>query len=337
VDDAVLPAGPWAAAAVASVLLVALSVPPGGPRTADARSGPGRLASPVGALLAVAVVLGARLGPDSELRNPVPALVVGLGWPLLLLLPALLGSLRPRLGSAADDVRPAVPAALAVVAFLVLPSTPTRPSAVGTAVAACALVVLAGCVAFGRPAVAGRFEVLGLLASWAAVGRALPRWAAPTGASAVLAVVLGGAWFERYERTTSWTQGVPRRGTVLAGLVLSLLLATAGAVLLHRAAGDAAAAVLLPVAVAAVVAGVLRRALISAQVLLDQAVGDGAVDPDPLGVSGGQALSLAVVAVGGALGAAVLARRRGEGADRLPGLGVVLALTAVSAWLVLQP
>ena len=41
---ALLPVGPWALAAVATVLVVALSVPPGGPRPADAGSRP----SPVG-------------------------------------------------------------------------------------------------------------------------------------------------------------------------------------------------------------------------------------------------------------------------------------------------
>jgi hypothetical protein len=54
-------------------------------------------------------------------------------------------------------------------------------------------------------------------------------------------------------------------------------------------------------------------------------------------VAGGQGASLAVVALAGALAAAVVARRSGPGAARLGGLGTVLLTTAVSAVVVLQP
>jgi hypothetical protein len=347
--ETVLPVGPWALAAVATLLVVALSVPPGGPRPATlrARSGPlaGRLGAALLAVLALAAVLGARLGPGSELRNPVPALVVGLGWPLLLLLPALVGLVRPVTGPAQEksssDVGPAVLAALAVVGFLTVPLAPTRPAAVAVAVGTYAVVVAAACVAFGRRAVAERFELLGLLAGWGLLGRALPRWAAPTGATAVLAVVLGGAWFERYERTTAWTSDLPGRGAAVVGLAVALGLAAAGAALLVRAtrggAPGTAAAVLLPFVLGTAVAGVVRRALISAQLLADQAAGPRVVDPDPLGILGGQVLALALVVLGAGLAAAVLARRTGEETARLPGVGVLLLLTGASAWLVLQP
>lgn len=349
--EAVLPVGPWALAALATVLVVALSVPPGGPRPATVRSDPspvaGRAGAAVALLLALLVALVARMGPTSELRNPVPALVVGLGWPLLLLVPALVGLVRRRedvtdATQARGDVWPAAAAALAVVAFLTLPAVPTRPAAVFVAVVAYALVLLAAAVAFGRQAVGERLEVLGLLARWSSLGRALPRWAAPRGALAVLAVVLGGAWFERYERTTAWAADLPGQGAVLVGLLLALALAGAGAAALHAAtrrggsAGTAAAA-LLPLVVGTAVAGVVRRALISAQLLADQAVGPRPIDVDPLGVLGGQALALALVVLGGSCAAAVLARRMGEEAARLPGVGVLLALTGASAWVVLQP
>jgi hypothetical protein len=351
VEDAagVLPVGPWALAAVATVLVVALSVPPGGPRPATVGSRPGPLAGRVGAVLCllapVAAAGVARLGPASELRNPVPALVVGLGWPLLLLLPGLVGLLRRLPDEATDpprvDARPAAVAALAVVSFLVLPAAPTRPLAVAVAVAAYALVVAAACVAFGRRPVAERFEVLGLLARWGAVGRALPRWAAPRGALAALAVVLAGGWFERYERTSAWNADLPGSGDTVVGLGTALVLAGLAAAALHRGtrsgAPGTAAAVLLPLALATAAAGVARRALISAQLLLDQAVGGRPVDPDPLGVAGGQALALGLVVLGGALSGAVLARRMGEASARLPGLAVLLVLTGASAWVVLQP
>ena len=345
--DAVLPVGPWALAAVATVLVVALSVPPGGPRPATLRARSGPVASWVGAVLlaalAVAAVLAARLGAPTELRNPVPALVVGLGWPLLLLLPGLVGLVRPAAapGEGSPDARPAVLAALAVVGFLTLPVAPTRPVAVALAVAVYALVVTAACIALGRRPVADRFEVLGLLATWGLLGRALPRWAAPRGALAVLAVVLGGAWFERYERSTAWLTDLPERSDTAVGLAVALVLAGLGAAALARATRSGspgtAAAVLLPLAVGTAVAGVARRAIISAQLLADQAAGPRPLVPDPFGILGGQVLALVLVALGGALSSAVLARRMGEETARLPGVGVLLALTGVSAWVVLQP
>jgi hypothetical protein len=346
----VLPVLPWTMAAVATALVVALSVPPGGPRAATLGSGPSPVAArgPAALLagLAVLALLVARAGPAGQLDNPVPAVVVGLGWPLLLLAPGLAGLARRRPEpavpmSARGDVRPAVLAALAVVGYLVLPVTPTSPAAVGTAVASYVLVVVAASVALGRQAVAQRLEVLGLLARWAALGRDLTRWAAPRGALAVLAVVLGGAWAERYERSTRWTEGLPSRTDAVLVLAAAIALAAAGAALLHLATRHgggtgAAAAVLLPLALATAVAGAARRALISAQLLLDQVAGPRPLDPDPLGIAGGQLLALSLVLLGGGLSAAVLARRMGEETARLPGVAVLLALTGVSAAVVLQ-
>jgi alkylhydroperoxidase/carboxymuconolactone decarboxylase family protein YurZ len=346
---AVLPLLPWTLAVVSTVLVVALSVPPGGPREATTTSGPSPVArrgvAALAAVLAVLVLVVARAGPAGQLDNPAPALVVGLGWPLLLLAPALVGLVRRRPDEASaaprENAWPALTAALAVVGFLVLPVTPTAPSAVGTAVAAYALAIVAASVAVGRHAAAQRLEVLGLLARWAALGRALPRWAAPRGALAVLAVVLGGAWAERYERSSRWIEALPSRTDSLLALAIAVALAGAGAALLHlatrRGGGTgAAAAVLLPLALATAVAGAARRALISAQLLLDQVAGPRPLDPDPLGVTGGQLLSLSLVLLGGGLSAAVLARRMGEETARLPGVAVLLALTGVSSAVVLQ-
>lgn len=350
-DVTVLPVAPWTLFALSLVVLVALSVPAGGPHDAPLRTRRPALAGRLWAALALALALAAaavaRFGPASELDNPVPAAIVGLGWPLLLVLPTLVGLLRPRgihedAGDiAGDNVRPAVLGAAAIVMFLTLPDSSTATMTVGYAVAAYTTVVVAFTVAFGRAAVAARFEVLGLLAQWAALGRGLPGWAAPRGALAVLTVLLGGAWFERYERTTAWAQDLPDRQRAVAGLAVAVALAAAGAVLLRRAvrvgAPGTAAAALLPLVLATTVAGVLRRALISVQLLLDQAGGARPVDPDPLGVAGGQSLALGLVALGGALSAAVLARRMGDQTARLPGVGVLLLLTGVSAWVVLQP
>jgi hypothetical protein len=341
--EGLLPVGPWTLAAVATVLVVALSVPPGGPRPTTVLAGRSPLVGPVGLLLAVLVVVAARLGPDTALRNPVPILVVGLGWPLLLLLPALVGLLLGRPDEPdvhRADAWPAVLPALALAGFLVVPVDPTAPDLLATAVGAYALAVLAAAVALGRDPVAARVELLGLLAAWSAVGRVLPRWCAPRGALAVLAVVLATAWFERFERSAAWTAQLPARSDTVVGLAVAVAAALLGAALLHlatRTGGPGtAAAVLLPLAVGTVVAGVARRALISVQLLLDQ-VADRGVDPDPLGIVGGQLLALTLVVLGGAAAAAVLARRMGEETARLPGVVVLLALTAVSAVIVLQP
>lgn len=348
-DAALLPVLPWTLAALATVVVVALSVPPGGPREATVRSGDSpvghRLVAVLVAALVSAVLVVSRFGPANELDNPVPALVIGLGWPGLLLLPAVVGLIRARPDQLTPVARvtawPAALGALAVLGYLTLPVNPTRPAAVGTAVAAYAVVLLAASVALGRKTVAERVEVLGLLVRWSALGRALPRWAAPGGALAVLAIVLGGAWVERFERTAAWTAGLHERTDTLLLLIAGLALAGVGAAALQLATRGGppgtAAAVLLPLALATAIAGVVRRALISAQLLLDQAAGPRPVDPDPLGLAGGQLLALALVLLGGALSSAVLARRMGEETARLPGVAVLLALSAVSAVVVLQP
>jgi hypothetical protein len=347
VDEvAVLPVLPWTGAALLVVLLVALNVPAPATRSAHLRTGgswfAGRRSGPVALLVVVGlVVLSRTAGPD-ELTNPVPALVVGLLWPTLLVLPALASPLLRRRAvvpreRGRTDVRPAVAAAAAVVGYLCLAPRPADPAALGTALASYAVVAVAVAVAAGGRGV-GRTEVLGLLVRWAALGPWLVRWHPPRGAAAVLAVVLGGAWAERAQRTSAWTDAAPGRPWSLLLLAAGVAVAGLAAVALTSWADGRAAPVLLPLAAAAVLAGVLRRAVISAQLLWDS-VGPGApgVSADPLGIAGGQAAALAVATLGGALAVAVLARRVGPGAVRLPGTGVVLVLTAVTGWVVLAP
>lgn len=331
----VLPVLPWTLGALGLVLLVGLAVPPrraGAPSPLTAAGSPaaGRTGAVLLAGLLVLLAAGARLGPAGELDNPVPALVVGLAWPALLVLPAALA--RPG-RDGPPDVRPAVLLALAVVGYLVVAVRPSRPATLAAALAAYGVLVAAVGLAGGRAAV-GRTEVLGLLGRWASLGPRLARWTPPRGAGAVLAVVLAGGWAERLERTERWTAALPGRPAAVVLLAVCLAGAALGAVGLrphHRAA------VLLPLVAGAVLGGGLRRVLISAQVLLQQAGERDQVVPDPLGVDGGQAVALAAVVLGGCLAAAVLARRAGDGPDRLRDLGVVLAVTAVSAAAVLQP
>lgn len=345
-DVALLPVLPWTAAACALVLVVALNVPVRDrPRSAVRAGGAwttGRRAGPVVVTVVAALVVLSRTAGDTEVDNPVPALAVGLLWPLVLVLPGLLSPVLRRPAAVADDdavadVRPAVVAAAALVGYLVLSPRATAPEPLGTALAVYAAAIVALGVALGRRA-AARSEAVGLLSRWAALGPRLVDWVPPRGAAAVLAVVLGGAWAERLQRTTSWADTLPGRSEQVGLLVVAVVLAVGATAALAVWGGGHAAPVLLPLAAAAVLAGVLRRVLISAQLLWDIAgAGQPGIDPDPLGVAGGQAASLAVAAVGGVLAVAVLARRVGAGAARLPGTAVVVAATALTAAVTLTP
>ena len=154
----------------------------------------------------------------------------------------------------------------------------------------------------------------------------------------MLAVVLGGAWAERTQRGAAWLGAEQGQTAQVALLGVSWAVAGVLAVLLTRCADGKAAPVLLPLAGGAVLGGVLRRAVISVQLLWDQlGAGSPGVVADPFGVAGGQGAALGAVTLGGALAAAVLARRAGPGAARLSGLGLVLVATAISAVVVLQP
>jgi hypothetical protein len=334
------------AAVLLLLVAVVVSVPAPSASRPSVRTGGSWLAGRVAGPWALAVTLGlvvlSRTAGANEIDNPVPALVVGLLWPALLVVPALLtavlaGRAAVRDTHAVRDVCPAVTTAAAVVGYLTLAPRPTEPGRLGTALAVYAVVLLAVAVALGRDA-AARTDALGLLPRWSALGPGLTRWHPPTGAAAVLVVVLGGAWAERAQRTAAWAEVAQGRTAQVALLLAGVAVAAAGAALLTRWSDGQAAPVLLPLAAAAVLAGVLRRALISVQLLWDS-VGPGVpgLDADPLGITGGRAAALAVAAAGCALALAVLARRVGTGTARLPGIGVILALTAVTSAIVLAP
>lgn len=343
--DAVLPVLPSVAAALVLVLTVGLlaparrAVPDGEPagQPVAARSWTGgRVSGLLALLLLTALAALARFGPANELDNPASALVVGIGPLAVLLLPVLaVGRARSTDDGGPPTVWPAVPVTLAVAAYLSAVPSRAEPPRLGAALAACAVVAVAAALALGRDVVE-RAEPVGLLAGWAALGPRLVRWDPPGGAAAVLAIVAGAAWCERWARSEAWA-GAPRDQadlwTLFGGFVL---LAAALAAGLQRWSGPVAAA-LVPLAIGAVVAAGLRRALISGQLLLEQAGLSDRVEPDLLGTVGGQVAALSVVAVAGCLATVVVARRSGEGPDRLPALAVVLLVTAVSSTVVLQP
>lgn len=344
---AVLPLVPSLLGALLVVLTVGLLVPP--PRTvpvADLTTGSwtsGRAAPWVGLSALAALAAVARFGPPSELDNPAPAVAVGLAPLLLATLPALVGLVLRRRHAApplAADPRlgawVAVPGLLLVAVYLSTVPERSRPALLGAVLGVYAVVGLAVAVALGRGALA-RVEPVGLLAAWIALGPRLVRWQPPAGAWSLLAVVLGAAWSERWSRTESWADTIRDRADLGILLAASVAGAVALAGLLHRWSGPVAAAAMVPLAAGAVLAGGLRRGLISGQLLLQQAGLRDRVEPDLLGFAGGQGVALGVVVVAGCLSAAVVARRSGDGPARLPALAAVLAGCGVSAYVVLQP
>lgn len=173
-------------------------------------------------------VLAGRIGPDNQLRNIAPALVIGAGWPLLVLAGSLLGAvwrwLDPWDGlaralerrgaeppdrsgeSAGVEVWPVVVPALAWGWYLSAFQDSLSPRAVGTALAVYSIVTVAGCMAFGRTQWLPRVEVFGLLFSWMCrlPGRRLDSWVVPKGAEVVLAIVAGGLLFGPVRRSSLW-------------------------------------------------------------------------------------------------------------------------------------
>jgi hypothetical protein len=342
VDDveALLPVVPSVATVVVVVLTVGLLVTP--PAQVPEPDGTTRswTASRTGGLVALvllaALAAAARFGARSELDNPVPALVVGLGPVLLVLLPLLVTAARRSDRGTPGSAWPAVPAAVVATAYLAAVPGRAEPARLGAALAVVAVVAVAAALALGR-GTAARLDPAGLLAAWVALGRDLVRWAPPAGATALLAVALGGAWCERWSRTASWAGSARDEADLWLLLGAWVLAALVLVALLARAAGATAAAVAVPLVVGAVVAGGLRRALISAQLLAEQAGLVDRVRADPLGLVGGQVAALAVVGVAGCVAAVVLARRSGPGSARLPGLSLLLVASAVSAWVAAQP
>ncbi|MDP9443226.1 MAG: hypothetical protein M3P83_02285, partial [Actinomycetota bacterium] len=177
-------------------------------------------------LLAVAVTAG-RVGVDDELENLAPALVVGAGWPLLVLGSAVLGPVwrwadpwdgisrafsRNDAEQRPGHVWPAVLLAIPVVWYLSAYPDSLDPRSVGTALALYTVLTVAGCVAFGRVRWLASAEPLGIVLSWLAL---LPRgrladWQPPRGAEALLGVLAGGVLF-----------GSVRRSELCAGLAVA--------------------------------------------------------------------------------------------------------------------
>jgi hypothetical protein len=318
-------------------------------------------------LLALAIVAG-RLGVDDELENIAPALIVGAGWPLLVLASAAVGPvwrwtdpwdavaravLRDEGGEgSAQAVWPAVVFAMGWVWYLSAYQDPLDPRSVGAVLAAYTVVTVAGCLALGRTRWLATSEPLGLVLSWTALlpRRSLAAWRPPPGAVALLGFVAGGVLFGAVRRSELWgsLNTVPRAGVFATlGLVVSCLAVTAvllvGASLLDREFRPAMARAAVPAVAAIVVAVAMdRNRLFTSLQLLPALIGDpfgmgwdllgragAGLDPSPLGTGGLTAAQLGTILVGHLTAAVVLARQVPRAA-RGPAAVSLSILTALS-------
>ncbi|MGH3343899.1 MAG: hypothetical protein ACRDPK_13705, partial [Carbonactinosporaceae bacterium] len=228
------PVPPLVAAAWAAMLVLVVAVAwPERPDPTSGRPQPvvsswtGRLATPQIAVRAVAVavlalaIAAGRLGVNDELENLAPALVVGVAWPLLVLINVSAGpawrwcdpwdGLARALGREEParppaHVWPAVVVAIPWVWYLSAYPDPLGPRPVGVVLALYTLLTVAGCLAVGRVRWLAAAEPLGIVLSWMAL---LPRgrlgdWRPPRGAEALLGVLAGGVLFGAARRSALW-------------------------------------------------------------------------------------------------------------------------------------
>ena len=369
-----LPLSPLVAANAAAALVFVLAfVVPGGRRRPSA----GTVASWAGALtraqivvravavalLALAIAAG-RLGADDQLENLAPALVVGAGWPLLVLASVVVGNvwrwvdpwdgiaraLAPGDGSREPGaVWPAVPFALVWVWYLSVYSDPLEPRAVGAVLALYTVVTIGGCLALGRARWLGRAEPLGIVLSWMA--RRPRGWEPPRGAEALLGVLAGGVLFGAVRRSELWgglntaqeaqlvaTLGLLASCAVAAGLLALMASSTAGRAAVVTAALPAVAGVIVAVAMD-------RNRLFTSVQLLPGLLGDpfgegwdllgsatAGLDPAPLGTTGLLVAQLGAL-VAGYVAAAIVFGRVAPRTARTPsaaGFAVLAGLSVIA-------
>jgi hypothetical protein len=378
-----LPASPLllAYAAAALVLLVALAVPGGRARPLEGRRGEvtswaGSLSAPEAATRAVAVALlglaiaAGRLGEDDELENLAPALVVGAAWPLIVVASVALGpvwrwidpwdAIARALVRRDDDeppghVWPAAAIAVTWVWYLSVYSRPLAPRSVGAALAIYTVVTVAGCLASGRVRWLATSEPFGIVFSWIALlrTRGLAHWSPPSGAHALLGVMVGGLLFGAVRRSELWgdlnTSPDPEL-VATAGLICSCL-AIYGLLALMASTGPApgrraVAAAMVPVLAGVIVAVAMDSNRLTTSVqLLPALFGDpfgsgwdllgratAGLDPTPLGITGLLVAQLAIVLAGLLVGAIVLARQvpRGERRQAAGGLSLLAGASVIA-------
>ena len=161
-------------------------------------------------LLVLAITAGL-FGDPRELTNIAPVLVLGAGWPLLVLASAALGPawqwldpfdslarlVAPLGAGDGPDTQPnlawAIPAAVVWVAYLTMWPGHLQPRSIGIAVLGYTIVTLAGCLALGRRTWLSQAEVFGVFFGCvAAVRRRGYRAELPAGAHLLLATLAAG-------------------------------------------------------------------------------------------------------------------------------------------------
>lgn len=268
----------------------------------------------LGVLLYALAVVAGRAGDTDELDNIAPALVVGFGWPALVLASALVGNVwgwlnplqalaggwraPPGHGPDAHEpllpggVRWAVVAGVAWCAYLATWPRALHPRSVALLLAVYAVVTVAGCIAVGRRRWLHSAEVVSILLGWIA---RLPRrrmvpWEPPAGAAVLVGAVAGGLTFAALRYSTVWVEPLlaasvdPAGASALtAGLVACCGIGAAAVAAAERGAqrsGASGAAVVSAVPVLAAIAvavGMARdRFTTSAQLVVQRA-------SDPLG------------------------------------------------------
>lgn len=313
-----LPVPPVVLAAVAVLVVLAVSLRPSGPQR---RPQPGPRQDPqtpqdaplrasvipgraLGLVVLVGAIAAGLVGRNDPTANIAPALIIGVGWPLLVAAAAVLGRLwqwidpwdtlarlaAPLTRDRGEQAAPpavwlAVPGAAALVWYLGAYRQALLPRSVAVALGLYTIVTLAGCLAMGRRWWLHRAEVVGILLGWIGLirRRGLETWSAPHGAAVVLGVVAGGLLFAMLRFSRLLNPLVFALPNVPAEAVGVAVLAIAGAAVVWAgehvcrrvaASGTVAAAVVPVVAGLALAAAMVRGQLVLALQLLPRLASD---------------------------------------------------------------
>lgn len=295
---------------VLGAALAPRSAPAAAPDVAAPRLGwPGVLGRLFGVAVLLAAIAAGRLGRNEVTDNLAPALIVGVGWPVMVALSALIGRVWDRVdpwdtlaqvaaplsgdrddepGDVERDVWWALPATTALVWYLGAYRQALLPQSVATALGVYTIITVAGCLAVGRRRWLERAEAVGLLLRWIGLirRRRLVGWAAPEGADVVVGVVAGGLLFGMLRSSRLLNPLIFGLPQVPAEAVGVAVLAAVGAAVVWfaeracrrvGAAGTAAAAAIPVIAGLAIAGAMVRGQLLLALQLLP------AVASDPLG------------------------------------------------------
>jgi hypothetical protein len=310
------------------------------------------------AILALAILAG-RLGSQNQLENFAPAVMVGVGWPLLLVASAILGPVwrwldpwdgmaRPvaSLGKPGGDVRWAVLPALGWAWFLGAFPRSLDPGVVGLVLGAYSIVTLAGCLALGRRTWLARAEPFGMVFGWLAMlpRRLLSAWTPPRGAEVVLGVLAGGLVFGAIRLSSLWGELNTAPAALLYATVGVVVSGAAFAALLWAASrraegigaqGGVVASAVPAIGGLAVSLALSRNRLFTSIQLLPGLLLDPfgrseeplSVNPSPLGETG-LVVAQTVVLLAGCLAGAIVLARRAEPGRRAPGMAALCAVAA---------